>query len=143
MTAKSMYSYVIYIGTTPEMLWSALTDPDLTAQYWGHRNVSDWRIGSSWQHQRLDGARTVDVSGTIIEVQRPTRLVHTWLLNGQTRPSQVAFDIEHIAGSVRLTVTHHDVEDPRELEATAAGWAKVLSSLKTFLETGRPLSGLW
>jgi hypothetical protein len=56
---------VVLIATTPENLWNALTDPDTTAVCWDHRNVSDWQFGSSWEHQRLDDARTVDVTARL------------------------------------------------------------------------------
>lgn len=60
MTDKPTFVYVIYIESTPEKMWHALTDVDLTAQYWGHSNVSDWQVGSRWEHQRTDGTRIAD-----------------------------------------------------------------------------------
>ena len=48
-------------------MWDALTDPDLTAQYWGHSNVSDWQVGSPWEHRRTDGSGTADVVGEVLE----------------------------------------------------------------------------
>ena len=56
-------------------MWHALTDEELTAEYWGHRNVSDWRPGSSWQHVRSDGSGISDIDGEVLEVDRPRRLV--------------------------------------------------------------------
>ena len=56
MTDKPSYVYVTYIEATPEAVWHALTDADLTGAYWGHRNVSDWKVGSTWIHERLDGS---------------------------------------------------------------------------------------
>jgi len=58
MADRPDYVYVTYIESTPERVWQALTDADLTAEYWGHRNVSSWQPGSSWEHQRTDGHRT-------------------------------------------------------------------------------------
>ncbi|HEY9525065.1 MAG TPA: SRPBCC domain-containing protein, partial [Thermopolyspora sp.] len=52
------FVYVIYIEATPERVWQALTDVELTAQYWGHNNVSEWTAGSRWEHQRTDGTHT-------------------------------------------------------------------------------------
>jgi DNA-binding transcriptional ArsR family regulator len=56
MADRPTFVYVTYIESTPDKVWNALTDADLTAQYWGHSNVSDWKVGSRWEHQRLDGA---------------------------------------------------------------------------------------
>src|ERR1700754_653817 len=71
---KPNFVYVIYIESTPEKVWNALTDADLTAQWWGHSNVSDWQVGSQWEHKRIDGTHTVDVVGTVVESSPPTRL---------------------------------------------------------------------
>ena len=49
---KPQFVYVTYIATAPEKLWKALLDGEITRQYWGHRNVSDWKKGSTWTHQR-------------------------------------------------------------------------------------------
>ena len=55
------FEYVSYIEATPEQVWRALTDADLSAEYWGHRNVSDWQVGSRWEHQRTDDAQTAEI----------------------------------------------------------------------------------
>jgi uncharacterized protein YndB with AHSA1/START domain/DNA-binding transcriptional ArsR family regulator len=134
MTDKPDFVYVTYIESTPERVWDALTDPDLTAQYWGHSNVSeDWQPGSRWEHQRIDGSGIADVEGEVVESDRPTRLVTTW---GE---STVSFDIEPYGDIVRLTVTHTDLADEADRAGAAAGWAAVLSNLKSLLETGHPL----
>src|SRR3954471_10520103 len=78
MSDKPAFVYVTYIRSTPEKVWEALTDADLTAAYWGHSNVSDWREGSRWEHVRTDGSGIADVVGTVVEADRPTRLVTTW-----------------------------------------------------------------
>ncbi len=59
--------YVTYIQSTPEKVWHALTDADLSAEYWGHSNVSDWRVGSPWEHRRTDRSGIADVIGTVLE----------------------------------------------------------------------------
>ena len=136
MTDKPTFVYVTYIESTPEKVWHALTDADLTAQYWGHSNVSDWQVGSTWEHRRTDGTRTADV------VKRtPTRLVTTWAMPGedQASPSRVTFDIEPYGEIVRLTVTHEDLADDAERDEAAAGWSAVLSNLKSLVETGHAL----
>lgn len=134
--------YVTYIESTPERVWHALTDADLTGEYWGHSSVSDWQVGSSWEHQRTDGTRTADVVGTVVEGSAPTRLVSTWASPGEERadgPSRVTFDIEPYGEIVRLTVTHENLADEAERDAAAAGWAAVVSNLKSLIETGHIL----
>ncbi|SHH48764.1 ArsR/SmtB family transcription factor [Streptomyces sp. 3214.6] len=143
MTDKPTFVYVTYIASTPEKVWDALTDADLTAAYWGHSNVSDWRPGSRWEHRRTDGTGIADVVGTVVESERPTRLVTTWASPDEEgradRHSRVTFDIRPHADIVRLTVTHEDLNDEGELAAVSGGWPAVLSNLKSLLETGRTL----
>jgi uncharacterized protein YndB with AHSA1/START domain/DNA-binding transcriptional ArsR family regulator len=142
MTDKPSFIYVLYIQSTPERVWQALTDPELTAQYWGHSNVSDWQAGSGWEHQRTDRSGIADVVGTVTESSPPTRLVTTWAAPGQERPggpSRVTFDIEPYGDIVRLTVSHDNLADDAERDGAAAGWAAVLSNLKSLLETGHVL----
>ena len=103
-----------YIESSPERVWEALTDPDLTAEYWGHSNVSDWQPGSRWEHRRTDGSGIADVVGTVLESAPPRRLVITFDAPGElppTGPSTVTFDIEPYHEIVRLTVTHENLAD--------------------------------
>ncbi|NGO06550.1 metalloregulator ArsR/SmtB family transcription factor [Streptomyces sp. HC44] len=143
MTDKPTFVYVTYIESTPEKVWDALTDADLTAAYWGHSNVSDWRVGSRWEHRRTDGSDIADVVGSVVESERPTRLVTTWAApedEGQEdKYSKVSFDIRPHGGIVRLTVTHEDLMDQADAADAASGWPAVLSNLKSLLETGSPL----
>jgi Uncharacterized conserved protein len=142
MTDKPTFVYVTYIESTPERVWHALTDADLTAEYWGHSNVSDWQAGSPWEHRRTDGSGIADVVGTVVESVAPTRLVSTWAAPGEGSTegtSRVTFDIEPHGRIVRLTVTHEDLADEAERAEAAAGWAAVLSNLKSLLETGHIL----
>ncbi len=150
---KPSYLYVTYIATTPAKLWQALTDTDLTRQYWvdpnggtARMNVSDWKPGSTWQHQRADGSGVADIVGKVVETSPPRRLVLTWArpdeAQDEPKHSRVSFDIEPYGdGLVRLTVTHDGLEpDPKMLEGISGGWPKILSNLKTFLETGSALT---
>jgi len=148
---KPSFVYVTYIATMPEKVWRALIDTDITRQYWvgssgpAHVNVSDWKPGSRWEHQRVDETHTVDVVGTIVETTPPRRLVMTWARPAEAddaaKHSRVTFDVETQSDRlVRLTVTHEDLEhDPKMLAGISGGWPQVLSNLKTFLETGQPL----
>ncbi|MFK0110471.1 ArsR/SmtB family transcription factor [Streptomyces sp. NPDC091217] len=143
MADQPGYVYVTYIASTPEKVWDALTDADLTAVYWGHANVSDWRPGSRWEHRRTDGSGIADVVGTVVESERPTRLVTTWAApeneGDRQKHSRVTFDIRPHADIVRLTVTHEDLNDEGELRDVSSGWPAVLSNLKSLIETGSPL----
>ena len=141
MQDKPTYVYVIYIHSTPERVWEALTDADLTADFWGHSNVSDWRPGSRWEHVRTDGSGIADVAGTVLEADPPRRLVMTF--GSATDPddpdaSTVTFAVEPHEQIVRLTVMHEGLAD-EDYEAASAGWPAVLSNLKSLLETGSVL----
>lgn len=142
------FIYVIYISTSPEKLWNALIDPNVTAKYWQHENVSDWKPGSKWEHRRCDTKRTLSLVGKVIESSPPRRLVLTWAFPTdearEEKHSMVTLEIEPTRDVVRLTVTHAQLEPGSEmLQGIVKGWPKVLSSLKTLLETGRPLPELW
>jgi uncharacterized protein YndB with AHSA1/START domain/DNA-binding transcriptional ArsR family regulator len=142
MADKPTFVYVTYIEGTAEALWRALTDADLTAEYWGHSNVSDWKVGSPWEHQRTDGSGIPDVVGTVIEAEFPRRLVITFAGPGADTPggpSRVTFEIESHGKIVRLTVTHENLADQAEYDAASAGWPAVLANLKSLLETGHVL----
>ena len=136
------YVYVTYIASSAERVWDALTDAELSAAYWGHSNVSDWHVGSSWEHRRVDGSNIADVVGTVLASDRPRRLTLTFDAPEQTPPdgpSQVTFDIEPYHDIVRLTVTHEYLADQAALEAISAGWPAVCANLKSLLETGHVL----
>ena len=138
--AKHTYVYVTYILTTPEKVWEALTDARISASYWERENVSDWKVGSRWEH-RLPG-KSPDVVGEVLESDPPRRLVTTWKVPGDEdnldRTNRCVFDIEDLGGKVKLTVTHSDLGD-KALADVSGGWPAVLSNLKTLLETGRTL----
>jgi len=139
MADRPAYVYVTYIEATPERVFEALTDADLTATYWGHSNVSDWQPGSGWEHRRVDGSGIADVTGTVLESVPPRRLAVTFDTPGEHRPegpSRVTFEIEPFHEIVRLTVTHENLADNDALEAVSAGWPAVFANLKSLLETG-------
>lgn len=142
MSDRPTFVYVTYIQSTPENVWQALTDADLTAEYWGHRNVSDWQAGSRWEHQRTDGSGVADVVGTVLETVPPRRLVMTFTSPASEPvedPSRVSFDIEPYGDIVRVTVTHENLADQDEYDAISAGWPAVLANLKSLMETGHVL----
>ena len=101
---KPTYVYATFIAATPERVWDALTDPDQTEAFWGHRNVSSWTKGASWTMEWANG-RGDDGGGEIIEVDPPRRLVHTWGVNGAAHKSPR--DLRHRAGQRRRQAHHH------------------------------------
>jgi uncharacterized protein YndB with AHSA1/START domain len=143
---KAEFIYVTYIASTPEKVWNALTDSEMIKQYWGrHRNVSDWKVGSTWSHQDYDDSSKVDIVGTVVESNPPNRLLLTWAGANEDfrneKPSRVTFEIEPYLNAVRLIVTHDELEaGSKMMEGITSGWPVVISSLKTLLETGQPLS---
>ena len=139
--AKSRYVYVTFIKTTPDALWKALTTPEFMAQYWfGVSMHSDWKAGSSWKMLRENG-ELMD-SGEILAADPPHRLMMSW--RNEFRPELKAegqafctYDLEQVDGAVKLTVTHViDVADAKFITAVSGGWPRILSNLKSLLETG-------
>jgi uncharacterized protein YndB with AHSA1/START domain len=139
--AKSTFVYVTYIRTTPEKLWWALTDADFMVQYWsGMHAESGWTAGSPWTLISREGQ--VTDSGEIVEADPPRRLVFRW--KHEVRPELVAegaslctMELEPIGSAVKLSITHSVDRDPSKLvQAVSGGWPKVLSNLKSLIETG-------
>ena len=140
---SSRFMYVTYIRTTPARVWEALTKPEFTKQYWfGMHQDSDWKKNSAWKLVFPDG-RVAD-AGEVLEVDPPKRLVLKW--RNEFRPelqsegfTRCTFEVEQEEGQVRLTVIHEAEAAPMTIEAVSTGWPKVLSSLKSLLETGEAL----
>jgi uncharacterized protein YndB with AHSA1/START domain len=140
-TPASRFVYVTYIRTTPEKLWSALTSPEFTRQYWlGALAEADWKVGGSWKLTLADG-RVAD-TGEIVEFEPTRRLAIRW--RHEMTPelkaegwSLCTMDIELTGEAVQLTVTHSiEREDSKFIGAVSKGWPKILSNLKSLLETG-------
>lgn len=139
--AKSTYVYVSYIRTTPQALWSALTDVEFMKQYWfGMHCECEWKAGSPWKLVS-SGGQVYD-SGEIVEADPPRRLVIRWQHQNRPElkaegPSLCTMELEPIAGVMKLTITHTvDVERSKLIEAVSGGWPKIISNLKSLLETG-------
>ena len=133
------FIYTTYIKTTPEKVWAAITNPEFTHQYWGLDNISDWKIGSTWQHVGSEGQ--VRIVGQVLESVPPKRLVLSWADPANpTDDSRVTFEIDTIEDMVRLNVLHGNFKaDSVMAGRVAKGWPRVLSSMKSFLETGTAL----
>ncbi|MFN3856182.1 MAG: SRPBCC family protein [Caulobacter sp.] len=128
------FVYVIYIRTTPEALWHALTDPDLREKYWfGRRSHSDWKTGSRHELRAPDGS--LDFQGEVLESDPPRRLRYSFETASPT--TTVTYELEPVEGSVRLTVIHDGFPDNSEQrKGVSKGWPSILSALKSLLETG-------
>ncbi|MFE2375306.1 ArsR/SmtB family transcription factor [Streptomyces sp. NPDC059398] len=138
------YVYTTYIKATAEQVWNALTDPDITAKFWGHAQVSDWRVGSRVDHVRVDGSGISDAAGTVVEVDPPHRLSFGFgepsrALDPASEQSLVTFEIEPYRDIVKLTLTQSKFRSLADREAIGQGWPTVLANLKTLLETGEAL----
>ena len=136
--------FEIYIKTTPERLWEAITDPEMRAKYsFGVETRSDWTPGSSYKSSAP--AAGVDIAeGENLEVDPPRRLVQSFnaLWSDEVKavgPSRITWEIRKVANSCQLTVIH----DQLPIEASGelyGGWPMILSGLKTLLETGETLT---
>ncbi|MGD0609844.1 MAG: SRPBCC family protein [Streptosporangiaceae bacterium] len=156
-TDKPEFVYTTYIRTTPERLWQALTDPAFTRRYWGGVAFeSDWRTGSTFTLELGGGdVKIADPAQVVLESEPYRRLSYTWHtftpewaarygVSGEhlarvaaERRSKVTFDIEPAGEMVKLTVVHDDFEPGSAvLGGIAEGWPRILSGLKTLLETG-------
>jgi uncharacterized protein YndB with AHSA1/START domain len=140
--ARSTFVYVTYIRTTPEKLWSALTrDVDFMKQYWfGTHCDSQWTPGSSWKMVSADGS--VTDAGKIVEAEPPRRLVIRWQHQKKSElkaegESLCTIELEPSGTAVKLSITHTIEREPSTLiAAVSGGWPKILSNLKSLLETG-------
>jgi len=151
MTESPKHVYVVYIRTSPERLWRALTDSSDTLRYYYHSTVeSDWQPGSRLVYG-IDGEPQIE--GTIIEADPPRRLVSTFRMlwepsvpgapgsePAEEPASRVAWEIEQLGPTCKLTVTHDGFAgETVTYREVAGGWPYILSGLKTLLETDEPL----
>lgn len=143
MSTSLKHRYVIYIRTTPEDLWNAITNPDLTQQYFHNTRVeSGFAAGSPIDYMlEKDGGTRSALTGEVVEIIPFKRLVHTFLFaSADEAPSRVTYEIEEVGDLVKLTLTHDQFDGETETyKSVSEGWPPVLSSLKTLLETGRAL----
>ena len=135
--------FEIYIRTTPERLWEAITDPRC-----GRATASDWRStptgGPAREYELSTPAGGRMAVGENLEVDPPRRLVQSftalWSEEVQQEgPSRVTWEIEPVGDSCRLTVTHDQMRADAHGEIYG-GWPQILSGLKTLLETGEDLT---
>ncbi len=136
--------YEIYIRTTPDRLWEAITDPEARSKYnFGARVDSDWKPGSRLELSAPKAGMLLG-EGEVLEVDPPKRLVHTMvaLWSDEVKSegaSRVTWQIEPVGDSCHLTVTHDELREGANPEIFG-GWPMILSGLKTWLETGELLT---
>ncbi len=141
--------YVLYIRTTPEKLWEAISSPNVTQQYFfGTRVQSDFKPGSeiSYHMEGPEGEARIPVKGKIVEVEPHKKLVHTFHHDfgdkerGYSQESRVTYELEPMGDLVKLTLIHDQFRgDEETYRSVSGGWPIVLNGLKTVLETGKPL----
>jgi len=138
----SQYIYVTYIRSTQQKVWDALTKPEFQKTYWfGMHQETDWKPGASWKLMFSDG-RVAD-AGEVVEIDPPRRLVLKW--RNEFRPeltaegySRCTMELEAEGDLVKLSVTHAiERENSKLIQAVSGGWPRILSSLQSYLETGR------
>ena len=145
--SKPEFVYVIYIQSTPEKVFEALTDEKMSEQYWvGNRVVSDWKIGAPFALKLKREQK--DVTGKVLEFDPPRRLAYSFRpahagMEAEP-PSRVTFELEPQKDQVKLTIIHDNFEPgSKAFERVSRGWPLVLSSLKSYLETGKVLYASW
>lgn len=145
MAAKPKHIFVSVIKTTPEKLWSALTDGKITpAYYYGGALQGDIKAGNEYSYIAPDNS--VFVRGKILEANPPKKLVATfkgeWMPGMENdTPTRVTYEIEQQGECCRLTLTHDEFEgETATYQNSGGGWPGILSGLKTLLETGQPLN---
>src|ERR1700742_3122871 len=138
--------YTIYIAATPEQVWEALTTAELSRQYFfGNAVEVDLKVGGAFIVRAPDGS--LHIGGEVFECDPPRKLTVTFNVNWpalieKLGPTLVSYEIEPAGSAVRLTMTEsHDRRiDDDILSGGRQGWPAILSSLKSGLETGKPLS---
>lgn len=145
---KPEFVYTLFIGTTPEKVWAALTTPEFTEQYWGgRRHETDWQIGSPIKILKPSGES--EVYGEILVADPYKRLAYSWnstQLGGDA--SRVTFELSPFPADdghsiTQLKVTHDGFAAGSNIAMATMGWLAILNNLKTLMETGQPLRYAW
>lgn len=145
--------YQIYIRTSPERLWAAITQSEFTEAYFGGAiEIDAWKPGASYKYRRPVAARGPNDDGTmhygaLIEVDPPRRLVQTFQHDfneahggGPDDVSQVTWEIEPVGDLCKLTLVHEYKAESQSFHSSGQGWPMILSGLKSLLETGEALT---
>jgi uncharacterized protein YndB with AHSA1/START domain len=135
--------FEIYIKTTPERLWEAITDPEIRSKYqFGARQESEWTQGSRYEQKTPSGFLLGEGENLVVDPPRKLVQTMTALWGDDVKAegtSRVTWDIEPVGDSCRLTVTHDQLREGAN-DQLYGGWPMILSGLKTWLETGELLT---
>ena len=142
--SAARHVYEIYIRATPDEVWRAITDPDLTERYYYRTRVaSDWQVGSRYLYTGPDGSE--QLVGEVLEIEPPRRLVTTFnaVWDEEVRadpPSRLTWEIVPYGPTTLLRMIHDEVVAGSATDrSVSGGWSVILSGLKTLLETGESL----
>jgi uncharacterized protein YndB with AHSA1/START domain/DNA-binding transcriptional ArsR family regulator len=144
-TKKPIQLYEIFIKGTPEAIFDAITSAQKTPLYYYGATVhGEWKPGGPMVYRGADGDEMI--VGEVVEVSRPYRLVTTFIAKWQPdfasdKPTRVTWEITEQGDTCKLTLIHDHFEgETATFKAVAGGWSRILSGLKTLIETGKPLS---
>lgn len=140
---KPEFIYVIYIEAPVAKVWEALTLGEHTRHFWSRYVQSEWKVGSRVEFLRADKSK-LSHDGEVLEIDPPNRLVMTFDVAAEGMPepaSRVAYDLAEHRGATKLTVTHDNFPpDSKVLPGISSGWPAILSSMKTYLESGAAMT---
>lgn len=144
MSETISHYFEVYIRSTPEKVWQALTDGAMTQQYYfGTKVSSDWKNGSTYRYTTGEGFEML--TGDVIEADPPRKLVTTFHAHWDEEAekagkSTVTYEITPLGDAVKLTLLHEGLDPAIGLtQGVMHGWSTILSGLKTLLDTGEPL----
>jgi len=141
--AQPITNYQIFIQASPEQVWKAVTDGDISPHYYfGTTVTSDWKVGSTYTYGSEQVKKMIE--GEILEIDPPNKLVQTfqplWEPDAQAlSTSKVTWLFEESGEGCKLTLVHEELDDVPFANGIIEGWSRILSSLKTYLETGNSL----
>ena len=141
MADKPDFVLATYIKTTPAELWDAIINPDKTQNYYYGGRVQPGNLKVGGRFYYLDPKGDVNLDGEIVEIDPPKKLVTTFRAlwaPAEAHVTRVMYEIEQLGETCKLTLTHYDAA--KAMADAEIGWPLILSGLKTFLETGRPLN---
>jgi uncharacterized protein YndB with AHSA1/START domain len=137
--SKPEFVYVIYIQAPQTKVWEALTTGEHTVHFWSRYVQSEWKQGSRVEFLRADKSK-LSHDGEVLEIDPPNRLVMTFDVSAEGMaepPSRVTYELSEQHGATKLMVMHEGFPpDSKVLPAISGGWPAILSSMKTYLESG-------
>ncbi len=137
--SKPEFVYVIYIQAPQAKVWEALTSGEHTKHFWSRYVQSEWKQGSRVEFLRADKSK-LSHDGEVLEIDPPNRLVMTFDVSAEGMaepPSRVTYELSEHHGATKLTVMHEGfLPDSKVLPAISGGWPAILSSMKTYIESG-------